>query len=105
MERQAERRLMANQKTLRQQIMTLLCDAEMSARDISGTVGIREKEVAGHLAHIARTITVQGKTLVVRPFQCLSCGYVFKDRKRYTRPGRCPECKGSHLESPTFRIL
>ena len=91
-------------KTIRQQMMALLCEADMSARDISKAVGLREKEVAVHLAHIARTITVKGKTLVVRTFQCLSCGYVFKDRKRYTRPGRCPECKGSHLESPTFRI-
>ena len=91
-------------QTVRQQIIALLTDTEMSARDISQAVGIREKEVVQHLAHVEKTVAAQKKKLAIIPFQCLDCEYVFKERKRYTRPGRCPRCKGTHVETPTFRI-
>jgi len=91
--------------TIRQKIISLLCKEEMNAREISGEVGISEKEVSDHLAHIARSIASQGKKVTIAPAICLACGYVFEDRKRFTRPGRCPQCKKSHIQSPRFRIL
>ena len=92
-------------KTIRQQIMDHLQGAELSALELSACVGIPEKEVSSHLEHIGKTAAARGMRLVLHPFRCLSCGYLFKDRKRFSRPGRCPKCKGSHLETPTFRIL
>ncbi|MBW2200014.1 MAG: transcriptional regulator [Deltaproteobacteria bacterium] len=91
-------------QTFRQQMISLLKDQEMSARDLSQVIGIQEKEVYGHLGHVARTVEIQGKKLVIQPFRCLSCGYVFKNRKRFTRPGHCPACRKTHLEVPTYRI-
>jgi len=90
--------------TLRQKIISLLIDEEMNVREISGAVGISEKEVYGHLSHIARSVASQDKKIVITPANCLACGFVFEDRKRFTRPGRCPQCKKSHIQSPTFRI-
>ena len=90
--------------TLRQQIIELLTDKERDARQISRQVGIQEKEVIEHLAHIARSLAVKGKKLTIRPAECLLCGYVFEKRQRFTRPGRCPRCKKSHLQSPGFCI-
>ena len=90
--------------TLRQQIIELLTDGEMDARQISGQVGIQEKEVIEHLSHISRSLAVKGKKLTIRPAECLLCGYVFEKRQRFTRPGRCPCCKKSHLRSPGFYI-
>ena len=90
--------------TVRQKIIELLSDGEMDARELSREVSVREKEVYEHLAHIARSLAARGQKLVVNPAQCLSCGYVFKNRQRYTRPGRCPSCKNSHLLSPSFYI-
>ena len=92
-------------ETIRQQIIVLLIEGEMSAKELSQAVGIREKEVYEHLPHIARSLAVQNKKLIIQPAQCLSCGYIFEDRKRFTRPGRCPHCKKSHLDVPTYRIL
>ncbi len=90
--------------TIRQKIISLLCEEEMNAREISGEVGISEKEVSEHLAHIARSVASQDQKVVITPANCLACGYVFEDRKRFTRPGRCPHCKKSHIQSPRFRI-
>lgn len=91
-------------ETIRQQIIVLLSDKEMDARELSQAVGIREKEVYEHLPHIDRSAAAQKKKLVIRPVRCLGCGYIFKNRKRFTRPGRCPRCKKSHLEGPKYRI-
>ena len=92
-------------KTIRQQIIDHLNESEMSARDLSQAVRISEKDVVLHLSHIVKTAAAQGKRLIILPFQCHSCGYTFKERKRFSRPGRCPRCKETHVESPTFRIL
>lgn len=91
-------------QTVRQRIIELLIDGEKDARQLSRAVSIREKEVYDHLAHIARSLGAKGEKLEIRPARCLSCGYVFKDRQRFTRPGRCPHCKQSHLQAPSFYI-
>ena len=93
------------QKTIRQQIIEALCEYEMTARELSQAVRIPEKEVVLHLSHIAKTVAAQGKRLTIWPFRCQACGYTFKERKRFSRPGRCPRCKNTHVESPTFRII
>lgn len=76
----------------------------MDARDLSGQLGIKEREVYAHLAHVARSVKTTQKKLIIHPSQCLSCGYVFKDRKRFTHPGRCPQCKKSRLTRPMFQV-
>jgi predicted Zn-ribbon and HTH transcriptional regulator len=91
-------------QTIRQQIIELLREREMSARELSQTMRIGEKEVYEHLPHIARSLAAQRKKLVVLPFQCLVCGYVFEERRRFTRPGRCPCCKKAHLAWPMYKI-
>jgi predicted Zn-ribbon and HTH transcriptional regulator len=91
-------------RTIRQRIIDLLEQEEVTAREISQRIGIREKEVYDHLTHISRTMSARGKRLRVPPFSCLACGYVFKERDRFTRPGRCPRCKGTRIQVPVYRL-
>ena len=91
-------------KTVRQEIIRLLEEEERDARELSQMLGIKEKEVYEHLAHIARSMKAQKKKLVVLPFSCLACGFVFSERRRFTRPGRCPKCRDSRVEYPLYRI-
>ncbi|MCP4631267.1 MAG: transcriptional regulator [bacterium] len=90
--------------TIRQQIIELLTDEQMDARELSQAVGIKEKEVYDHLTHIARSVAAMGSKLTIRPSECLKCGYVFQNRRRFTRPGRCPRCRESQLTTPFYRI-
>lgn len=90
--------------TIRQQIIDLLTQDELNAIEVSQYVSIREKEVYGHIQHIKRTLSSSGKRLLITPYACLSCGYYFKDRKRFDRPGRCPECKGGHIRMASYHI-
>jgi transcriptional regulator len=92
------------EQTVRQQIVVLLQEQEMGARELSQALAVTEKEVYGHLSHIARSLTSQGRKLRVQPPRCRDCGFVFQDRQRLTRPGRCPRCKQGHLEAPRFQI-
>jgi predicted Zn-ribbon and HTH transcriptional regulator len=86
-------------------MITLLSQGVCSARDLSQMLHIQEKEVYSHLSHIARSVVSQSHRLVVIPSRCLVCGYVFDNRKRFTRPGRCPCCKGERIEEPRYEVV
>jgi predicted Zn-ribbon and HTH transcriptional regulator len=91
-------------RTIRQQMIVLLKERDLGARELSQAIGIREKQVYEHLPHVARSAGAQKSRLLIRPFRCLACGFLFQDRKRFTRPSRCPHCKSSRLEDPIYRI-
>ena len=91
-------------QTIRQQIIALLSKEDMSAIELSQELRIPEKEVYTHLPHIARSLAMQGKRLLIQPSRCLKCGYVFRERKRFTRPGHGPRCKATYIQRPSYRI-
>lgn len=90
--------------TVRQTLAEALRGGEYSAHELSRLVGIPEKTVADHLAHLAQSLPRHGERLVVTCPECLHCGYHFTGRARLTRPSRCPQCRSTHLAQPTFRI-
>lgn len=91
-------------QTLRRHMMALLREQELDARDLAQALGLTEKEVYEHLAHVERSVAAAGRKFIVIPSHCLLCGYVFEKRRRLARPGRCPQCRRSKLQSPSFRI-
>jgi predicted Zn-ribbon and HTH transcriptional regulator len=93
-----------SEQTIRQQIIDLLSTDELTLRDLSQAVSISEKEVVFHLDHIERSIRNQGKKLVETPYKCLSCGFVFDKRSRFSKPGRCPICRNSHMQRARYHI-
>ncbi len=91
-------------QTVREAIRTALLAGAATARDLSVEVGLREKDVAEHLAHLARSLPHRGERLVVEPATCIACGFAFVDRARLTRPGACPKCRSTRIDPATFRI-
>ena len=91
-------------KTIRKQLIACLNENEASGRDLSKMIGISEKEVYEHLPHVSRTVNAKGKRLDITPAECFACGYVFKHRKRFSPPSRCPQCKDEHIQDPLYRI-
>ena len=90
--------------TLRQQMIAALQCKAMDLRELSQSLGIREKEVAQHLPHIARSVTAKKLVWRILPAYCESCDYTFKDRKRLTPPSKCPRCRGSRIRGPWYQI-
>jgi len=91
--------------TIRQQLIALLSQREYDARELSQALHIREKEVYEHLSHIARSAASQKQKLITVPSVCISCGYEFEDRRRFTKPSRCPRCKSERIREPAYRIV
>jgi len=89
--------------TLRQSIIFVLKEQELTAKAISQAVGIREKEVYEHLAHISRSRFLGGKFILI-PSTCRECGFVFKKRDRLTPPGKCFLCRSENITPPRFSI-
>jgi len=91
--------------TIREQMIDLLSEGEHEASEISQVLRIQEKEVYRHLPHIKKTLATRKRRLTIVPAACISCGFTFRDRRRFTKPGRCPICRSERIQPPRYRIL
>ena len=91
-------------ESIRQKIRIMLAEGKVSAKEISMAVGIREKDVFGHLEHIQQSCRRGKEQLAIIPPVCKGCGFVFKKRTRLTKPGKCPICRGSTIEEPLYYL-
>lgn len=95
----------AQRQTIRQQIAESLTGTLLSAHQLAGMLGIREREAEEHLTHIVKTVARdRTKQFVIDPANCVACGYVFRGRTKLTTPSRCPKCKSEGVSPPRFGI-
>ncbi len=91
----------ARSATARARILeTLEAGVAFTLKELSGEVGLSERDLPGHLEHLRRSLKHQGTKLIIEPASCMDCDFVFRDRGRFTRPGKCPKCRSTHLEAP-----
>jgi len=86
-------------ETIRQELMHLLNGRHLPISALSREIRLSEKEIHSHLEQMQRT-----GILNIYPARCSGCGYVFEKRDRPKKPGKCPRCKGTHIEPPLFSI-
>lgn len=91
--------------TVREALRAALAEGPATARELSERVGVRERDVAEHLEHLARSLAARDERLVIDPAACLGCGYVFRGRVRFTRPSACPRCRSTRIDPPAFRVI
>jgi predicted Zn-ribbon and HTH transcriptional regulator len=91
--------------TTREQIIRCLEAEPMTARDLSKALRISEKDAYTHLPYVEKSIRHQGKQIKITPCHCLSCSFVFKDRKSFKKPGKCPVCKKSRIDPAVFKVV
>ncbi|MEZ4238554.1 MAG: transcriptional regulator [Myxococcota bacterium] len=77
----------------------------LTVRQLSQLAGLSEEAVLRHLEHLAKSVKAEGAKFVVHPAECVACGYVFDDRKRLTKPSRCPECRATRVDPPSFEVV
>jgi transcriptional regulator len=94
----------ASTRTHRDAIATELRGAPLSAREISALVSLSERDVIAHLEHLERSLAHVGEHLSVLPARCLQCQFSFDQRKRRSRPSRCPKCRSERIEPARFAI-
>ena len=91
------------QLTVRQRIMAELEKDSMTARDLSKAIRISEKEVIAHMEHVARSLKPPKRLMIESPV-CNQCGFSFPNRRRFTSPSRCPQCRHEGIRPPVFSI-
>jgi len=90
--------------TIRERMIDLLSEAEHDVCDISQHLSIQEREVYQHLSHITKSLTHRKRRLEIIPAVCISCGFTFKERGRFKKPGRCPICRSERIRPPRYTI-
>jgi predicted Zn-ribbon and HTH transcriptional regulator len=79
--------------------------APLTVRELSQLAGLAERAVHQHLEHLIKSVKAEGGKIVVHPAECMGCGFVFEDRTRVSRPGRCPECRGSRIAPASYEYV
>jgi transcriptional regulator len=87
--------------TLRQAIRELLREQPCSALELSQSLSLPEKEVYGHLQHVAKNPGAGWRFHLI-PAVCRTCGFTFSKRERLTIPSRCPICRRQSIQRPRF---
>jgi len=96
---------MERNETVRKEITSVLeVFGPLTARELSAEVRVQEREVIEHLEHIRKSLAKSDRELVVTPSECRKCGFRFMDRKRLTKPGKCPSCRSTSIEEPSFKV-
>jgi predicted Zn-ribbon and HTH transcriptional regulator len=91
--------------TLRQKMLEILGRNKSTTRELSKLISAPEKDIIRHMPHVMRSAAARGLHIKVQEAECLNCHFLFKERTRITRPGRCPMCKSTHIKEPSFQIL
>lgn len=84
-------------RTLRQQLRGLLKEKAFTAAELSRETGYPEKDVYEDLDTLLKT----GDASIL-PAECRSCGHVFGNRSRASKPGKCPRCRNTRIRPPAF---
>ncbi|MBS0165662.1 MAG: hypothetical protein JSR29_06265 [Nitrospira sp.] len=97
--------MLPSERTMRQRIIELLADSRMTTSQLAQSLGIPERQVEEHLAHVVKTVLRDRSRRFLRePSSCLDCGFMFRDRTRLTRPSRCPHCRSEGITPARYHI-
>ena len=88
--------------TVRQQIAEMVRQPRTSS-SIAHELKLTRDEVEDHLKHLLKSAKTAGQHVKIEPARCRNCGFTFGQDK-ITKPGKCPECKGTHLYEPLIQI-
>ena len=91
------------QKTRRQQLQDLLTERSWTVEELALLFEVSKKVILDDMEHLLHSPATRQR-LIIEPAQCRQCGFRFKDRKRLSKPSRCPRCKNEWLTPPAFHL-
>jgi predicted Zn-ribbon and HTH transcriptional regulator len=89
--------------TFRRDLLTLLSVQPRSVSSLAREMGLDRRDVEDDLRHAIRSARASGHRVVIEPARCKQCGFVFSEDK-LSKPGKCPECRGTRLFEAQIRI-
>lgn len=96
----------AESMTRRQRVADLLSMESRSVEGLAEEFRCPPRDIEDDLRSIERTLKREGKKLAVEPARCRKCGFRFEGRsdRRFTTPGKCPECRATHIAPALLKI-
>ncbi len=91
-------------QTRRKEMIEMLEEGARSLKELADHFGVDVRDITKDLYHISQTVKSQHKKFKRKWAECNSCGFVFKDRQKFTRPTKCPRCKSEDITEPVFSI-
>ena len=87
----------------RKHLLDVLSREPRTASSLARELGVDRRDMENDLQHLIRSAKAAGHRVIVEPARCKSCGFVFTEEK-LSKPGKCPECRGSRIFEPLIRI-
>ena len=87
----------------RRDLIALLTIQPRSVSSLARELGLGRGDVEDDLRHAFRSARAAGHRIMVEPARCRGCGFTFGDDK-LSKPGKCPECRGTRLYEAQVRI-
>lgn len=88
--------------TLRRQLRDVLTEPR-TVSSLARELGMRRDDVEEDVRHAIRSARAAGEMVQIEPARCKRCGFVF-DAERLSKPGKCPECRGTRIFEPLVSI-
>src|SRR5438093_13765403 len=91
--------------TTRQRIMQLIAGTLRTSRQLAELVGVPERQIEDHLAHIVRSVArYRARRFVLDPSAVRDCNFAFRGRTRLPRPSRGPSCRSEPISPSRYGI-
>jgi predicted Zn-ribbon and HTH transcriptional regulator len=87
----------------RKHLLDLVSSEPRTASSLARALRLDRREMEEDLQHMIISARAAGHTVIVEPARCKTCGFVF-DQLRLSKPGKCPECRGSRIFEPLIRV-
>ena len=89
--------------SIRKDIVQLLAAGPRSVSSLARELGLERRDAEDDLRHAIRSARAAGNRIVVEPARCKQCGFLFGEDK-LSKPGKCPECRGTRIFEAQVRI-
>lgn len=83
--------------------MDLVSSEPRTASSLARELRLDRRDLENDLQHMITSARAAGHVVIVDPARCKKCGFVF-DQTRLSKPGKCPECRGSRVFEPLIRV-
>jgi transcriptional regulator len=75
----------------------------MTPSALARELGLNRRDIEDDIRHVVRSARAAGYRVNIEPARCKDCGFTFSEEK-LSKPGKCPECRGSRLFEPVIQI-
>lgn len=87
----------------RKHLLDLVSSGPRTASSLARELRIDRHDIEDDLRHMITSARAAGHTVIIEPARCKTCGFVF-DQQRLTKPGKCPQCRGSRILESLIKV-